>query len=241
MISTKRICLNLMLLFALMKNVTSPPPPSQLVIVTPQDQANLISGVPFTVLVTSADPAESIDITLEFDGDITSDSSAITNVPKSVTLGAEYLGSTTLSVIAPSPYIAPADITLSFKNGVTFIYAPREIVPNIPFNVYLQKSIPIVYELYSTVSVYLTCDDVQIMSWSRVKMNQLSTLSGIPADTPSQSNCLLTTTSNFCYYPASASVSIVPSPTGSQLYPITPAQEAQFAIEIAFSPGIIVV
>lgn len=179
-------------------------------------------------------------ITLGFsNGSTTTEISGETNFQQERTLGAQFLGTTTLTVTTDSQlYIPPAPITLNFKNGVTFAYSPQIISPGIPFNVYLQKSIPISNAYYSTVSVYLTCGGIQIQTWTRVKMNQLSTLSGIPSDIPSQSNCLLTTTSDGCYYPASTSISIVPSPSAGQLYPITPAQQVQFAVDIAFPPGI---
>lgn len=177
---------------------------------------------------------------MEFNGDTTTDVPGVTNVQQLVSLGADFVGTTTMSVNVLLPYIAPADITLNIKNGVTFIYVPQIISPGIPFNIYLQKSIPIIYDWFSIVDVFLTCGDVEIMTWRRVKMNQVSTLSGIPADTPYQSNCLLTTTSDDCYYPASTSVSIVPSPFGSQLYPITPDQQIQFALDLTFHPEIVV-
>lgn len=125
---------------------------------------------------------------------------------------------------------------------IEFIYGPKVIIGNIPFDIYVEARSLLKSALNFLIPVYLTCGGVEIYMWSDVVANELSTLSPIPSGTPAHPYCFLSSpTQADGYSDATWPVSIVASPFGGIVNPITSAQQAEFAVDIAFPPSVVIV
>lgn len=214
----------------------------QLEIASPITNSQLTIGAPFDVLVTTTNTADRVPITLTFSAGASSAISALTNIIQSVILDDGFFTTSTLTVTtSDSNYIAPAPITMNFKYQLSFTYSPKAIFPNIPFQVDLTTSAIPSSPAPEYINLFLFCGASEIYNWMSVPLNTFTTLSGIPVDARSNSYCIISTTpDSVYYYVAYKSIIIATPPFGSQLYPITPVQQVQFAVDIAFPPGIVI-
>lgn len=174
----------------------------QVVIAAPLSSANLIIGVPFNTSVTTSNSTVNSAIVLTFVSSTSIENvvNSQTNLIEAVNLNSDFFGVTTLSVATTTPYAAPAQITLNFKYGLEFTTVTNPIVPGASFQIFLTTSATPVGDVPTVVDVFLTCGDVQISSWTDVPLNEMSTLSAIPADTVTQCSCTLSTSSSSIYY-----------------------------------------
>lgn len=215
----------------------------QLTITNPQNGDDNQIGLPFNVLVTAPNPNTFDDIILTFTSDdsSTENVNAKVNVSQPLSLNSTFLGITTLTVsTAPIQFIHPAPVSFNLKYGLEITQAPKVIIGNFPFEMFIRTSADPVPPADQAIQVSLTCGRTLIQEWS-VTLNQLVTLSAIPGDTPAQNNCQFSTPSNsIYYYQTSRYVVIFRSPFGGAVYPISLEEQIIFAESISFPPSDII-